>query len=232
MDLKYILYVVPGEQHSDMALSFVTWGPNRLSKDKLICYRNPFHLRSSQPPWLNGVPILVDKTTKDIFKGTRCIDQLRKLRMTSQDERDGIADFPMADQDNPTQTQLPKDPRDVFVSNTEENNSIVINNNNDTQFQPFPQQPQPQSSQHIILSQNEPQGLPAVSVPTEVLDLLEEPASIPPSTMSAPQSIASSRSAPQSVPPSTMVIPSPLASPGTLQIPTDGSLDKSQLTGS
>jgi len=71
MSQPYILYIVPGEQVSEKAIDIV-----RMSNLQV-------HLQDvnliKRPEWLNGVPILAQRQSGHIWKGTRALHQLKFL---------------------------------------------------------------------------------------------------------------------------------------------------------
>ena len=119
---RYILYAVHGERNSDKALSCVVWGPDNLTLDKEIMCRNPFHLRSNLPLWLNGVPILADVQKHHVYKGSHCLRELQQAYTVTKVP--GMGDevpIPPSNLDDLDQNiDIPPDPRDVAQTHTDD----------------------------------------------------------------------------------------------------------------
>lgn len=230
MNSKYILYVVPGEHNSDIAMSYVQWqysSPFSVDGDIRRC--NPQRLPSC-PTWLNGVPILFNTTTKALFKGSRCVEQLIKIQKCVQERRDGIADFPPPnDPTKFTTVDIGPDPRDNFQRESTTNIPTIP----ETSGTPIthtihpPQPTAPPATSAIPTTPSPPQypightddNLPVVMVPQEALTFLQEPPSIATTPIPVTQSPTSHTSQSPHGPPSTMIIGNPRPNPVPSPIP-------------
>ncbi len=113
---RFILYAIQGEKNSDKALQNLEWGPDQLTRDKQVQYRNPFQLKGPVPKWLNGIPILADIHTHRIYKGTNCLKVLQETYPVGPPPSlPGMEDeppMPPKDKDNNQEFKIPPDPRE------------------------------------------------------------------------------------------------------------------------
>ncbi len=75
---NYILYVIQGDNNSRVAIDAID---TNIASDVWIQDLN--RLPHPLPSWLDGAPILVNKRTNDIHRGTDCLETIRRISETS-----------------------------------------------------------------------------------------------------------------------------------------------------
>lgn len=192
----FILYAIHGESNSDKALNGLEWGPDNITRDKKIQYRNPFELKRSIPKWLNGVPILADLQNHRVYKGTDCLKTLEELYPVSvrshshnqvplpqiKDDDDEEEPMPLKDEDKSQEVKIPVDPRDFANSEYQNSNQTSLSSR------------LPNESREIELSSPKSSVFPINTVSSLVVekDQPEISSSSPPSTLvlEAPETIS------------------------------------------
>jgi hypothetical protein len=109
MSYQYILYAVPGDKNSEKAIQMPDWGQNDISLDGQIKFVNPLQLRQ-WPHWMTGVPILANRQTREIWKGTHCLRELEQIASVVED--DEMRMQPTIQPEDPP-VEIPKDPREA-----------------------------------------------------------------------------------------------------------------------
>ncbi len=120
-EYTYVLYVLPGELNSEVAIKKVEWGPNGLSADGQIRFediRAIIKKYGQLPEWFRGVPTLVNIHSKTQWTGRRCRQKLDKwLNDYNASRPKGVPQgIPMTGtnllDDTSVPFVLPPDPRD------------------------------------------------------------------------------------------------------------------------
>ena len=76
----HLLYIVPSEGNSQKAVELVQRN-RELQEEAWV--QDVRLLQPPLPPWLDGVPIVVKRSTGEVYKGTACLNYLQKLCDTS-----------------------------------------------------------------------------------------------------------------------------------------------------
>ena len=89
--MTHVLYVAHAVHDEDALCKGSTLCVNiakSMHKRDMVAIQNVDILRKKQPlpSWLNGTPILVDRTTNMIYKGTNAINEMKRLKMASSEE--------------------------------------------------------------------------------------------------------------------------------------------------
>jgi hypothetical protein len=89
--MTHVLYVAHAVHDEDALCKGSTLCVNiakSMHKRDMVAIQNVDILRKKQPlpSWLNGTPMLVDRTTNMIYKGTNAISEMKRLKMASSEE--------------------------------------------------------------------------------------------------------------------------------------------------
>ena len=126
----YILYALKNEINSEKVISLIRWitddrgtgeiwkqEKHNISRDGMFKLIDVSYMNRPLAKWLNGVPILADMETKNIYKGTDC---LKEVKMIIQNNEDTLQYSDNQTENLPKKEEkefvLPRDPRDPPVS--------------------------------------------------------------------------------------------------------------------